>query len=164
METSENSELTVTLDSLAPILKLDKLQVRNALQPYRSHEAWPGAADTAALPRYVVLHLLLADLLERLAFLKPSQRQAITTAYADDINDNMPQWETLAFADGNWCTWSGRTGWLDLTYGETVAALPAAPVETIGYNLVTLYTRALAQIRKRTAYGEEYPAGSVDQS
>lgn len=143
--------------SLAPILKLDKLQVKGVLRSYSYTD------DPSPLPRYVVLHLLLADLLERLAFLKPSQRQAITDAYDSEIAANMSQWETLAFADGNWATWTGHTGWLDLTTGANVAALPAAPVETIGYNLVTLYTRAIAQIRKRNSDAQEHHAGSVDQ-
>ena len=143
--------------SLAPILKLDKLQVKSILRSYSYTD------DPANLPRYVTLHLLLADLLERLAFLKPSQRQAITDAYDSEIAANMSQWETLAFADGNWVTWTGHTGWLDLTTGSNVNALPAAPVETIGYNLVTLYTRAIAQIRKRNSDAKESHAGGVDQ-
>lgn len=157
METSENNELTVTLASIAPILKLDKLQVRAITRRYSYH------ADDAPLPRYVTLQLLLADLLERLAFLKPSQRVAILDEYETAIEANETQWETLAFADGNWVTWSGHTGWLDLTTGDTVSALPAVPVETIGYNLITLYTRAIAQLRKRKSDGKEHPAGSVDQ-
>jgi hypothetical protein len=156
METSENSELTVTTESLAPILKLDKLQVKSAL---RQH----GFGDQVPLPRYMILRLLLADLLERLAFLKASQRSALLDEYDFATNTNGKQWETLAFADGNWCTWSGHTGWLDLTTGDTVNALPAAPVETIGYNLVTLYTRAMAKLRKRNTDGKEHPAGSVDE-
>lgn len=158
METSENSELTVTTESLAPILKLDKLQVKSALRQHGYDEN-----NQVPLPRYVILRLLLADLLERLVFLKESQRQAILDEYDFSINTNDEQWETLAFADGNWCTWSGRTGWLDLTTGDAVNALPAAPVETIGYNLVTLYIRAMAKLRKRNINGKEHPAGSVDE-
>ncbi len=157
METSENQELTVTLASLAPILKLDKLQLRSAARVYNY------ADESAALPRFVTLRLLLTDLLERLAFLKPSQRQAILERYDQDIDDNQDQWETLAFADGNWVTWTGHYGWLDLTTGDVVTALPDAPVETIGYNLVTLHHRAIAQLRKRISDGQEHSAGSVDQ-
>lgn len=112
----------------------------------------------------MALHLLLADLLERLAFLKPSQRQAIADAYDAEIAANMPQWETLAFADGNWVTWTGHTGWYDLTTGENPDMLPTPPVETIGYNLIVLYERAIAQIRKRAANVQKHPAGSVDES
>lgn len=149
--------MTVTLASIAPILKLDKLQIRAIARRYNY------SSDDTPLPRYVTLHLLLADLLERLAFLKPSQRVAILDEYEMTLEANEPQWETLAFADGNWVTWSGHTGWLDLETGDTVNTLPAAPVETIGYNLVTLYTRAMAQLRKRNSDGKEHPAGSVDQ-
>lgn len=147
----------MTLASLAPILKLDKLQVKAVLQSYSYTD------DPSPLPRYVALHLLLADLLERLAFLKPSQRQAITAAYDAEIAANMPQWQTLAFADGNWCTWTGQTGWLDLTTGETLEQLAAPPVETIGYNLVVLFERALAQIHKRAKHAKEHPTGSPDE-
>lgn len=148
----------MTLASLTPILKLDKLQIKAITRLY------DNPADDASLPRYVVLHLLLADLLERLAFLKPSQRQSIVDMYDQDIGENLPQWETLAFADGNWVTWTGYTGWYDLTTGEDLNKLPAPPVETIGYNLIVLYERAIAQIRKRTSNASKHPAGSVDQS
>jgi hypothetical protein len=162
METSDNQELSVTLASLAPILKLDKLQLKahSRFYNYANEKASP---EVDPLPRYVVLRLLLADLLERLVFLTPSQRQTILERYNQDIDDNQDQWETLAFADGNWCTWTGHYGWLDLTTGDVVATLPAAPVETIGYNLVTLHHRAIAKIIKRNADGQEHSAGSVDE-
>lgn len=142
--------------SLAPILKLDKLQVKSVMRPY-------VYSDDQALPRFVTLHLLLADLLERLAFLKPSQRQAILAQYDQEIDENLAQWQTLAFADGNWCTWTGQTGWLDLATGDTLEQLPAPPVETIGYNLVVLHDRAIAQIQKRAQHADQHPAGSVDK-
>lgn len=157
METMENtseSELAVTVASLTPILKLDKLQLRMLTGGY---------SDLEPLPKSRVGILLLADLLERLAFLTPSQRQTVLAHYKPDLPATFPVWETLAFADGNWCTWTGQTGWLDLTTGDVVEALPAAPVETIGYNLVTRYVRAMAQLRKRTSDGEKHPAGSMDQ-
>lgn len=135
-------------------MKLDKLQLRMLTGGY---------SDLEPLPKSRVGILLLADLLERLAFLTPSQRQTVLEHYRDDLPATFPVWETLAFADGNWCTWSGMTGWLDLTSGDKVGQLPAAPLETIGYNLVVLYDRAMAQIRKRTSDAKEHPAGSVDQ-
>jgi hypothetical protein len=156
-KTPSDAEPVTTLASLAPILKLDKLQIKSVLRSYNYTD------DPSPLPRYVTLHLLLADILERLAFLKPSQRQAIADAYDAEIAANMPQWQTLAFADGNWCTWTGRTGWLDLTSGDTIDVLPAPPVETIGYNLVVLYDRAIAQIQKRAQHAQEHPAGSPDE-
>lgn len=103
-------------------------------------------------------------MLERLAFLKPSQRQAILLEYDEQfaaVTTSTP-WLQLVFADGNWCTWTGHTGWFDLTTGETVTELPAPPVETIGYNLVTLYARAMSQIEKRRQ-NAEHPAGSVEK-
>lgn len=103
-------------------------------------------------------------MLERLAFLKPSQRQAILLEYDEQfaaVTTSTP-WRQLVFADGNWCTWTGHTGWFDLTTGETAIELPAPPVETIGYNLVTLYARAMSQIEKRRQ-NAEHPAGSVEK-
>jgi hypothetical protein len=150
METSSTQEWPVTLASLTPILKLDKLQVKAYA---------PGYAADAPLPRVDMLRLLLADLLERLAFLTPSQRQAIMACY----NRAGSRWETLAFADANWCTWTSHNGWFDLTTGDNLAELPTAPVETIGYNMVVLFDRAIVQIRKRAEHGKEHPAGSVDQ-
>ena len=155
-------EDAVTLAMVAPILKLDKLQLRAHSRFYNADNK--GNPEVDPLPRYVVLRLLLADMLERLAFLSPSQRQAILERYNEDIDHNQAQWDTLAFADGNWCTWTGHYGWLDLTTGEIRTALPAPPVETIGYNLVTLYHRATTQIRKRNADAQKHHAGSVDQS
>jgi hypothetical protein len=155
METSKTQETPVTLASLTPILKLDKLQLRMLTGGY---------SDLEPLPKSRVGVLLLADLLERLAFLTPSQRQTVLAHYKHDLPATFPVWETLAFADGNWCTWTGMTGWLDLTTGDLHPALPASPVETIGYNLITRYDRAMAQIRKRISDGEKHSARSVDQS
>jgi hypothetical protein len=105
------------------------------------------------------MRLLLADLLERLAFLTPSQRQAIIERYKYSGD----RWTTLAFADGNWCTWTNHTGWFDLTTGDDITVLPSSPVETIGYNMLVLFDRAITQIKKRATHGKEHPAGSMDQ-
>lgn len=162
METSEKpglKTLKITPESLAPILKLDKLQLQAAVRALGPFEL------NGELPNYVVLRVLLADMLERLAFLKPSQRQAILIEYDESYSASEfdgPPWTQLVFADGNWCSWSGHTGWFDLTTGETVTELPAPPVETIGYNLVTLCERAFAQMKARQQHAE-HSAGSVDQ-
>jgi len=151
METSGTQELTVTLASLTPILKLDKLQIKEHCGYCRSVNDELAHVD--------IMLLLLADMLERVAFLTPSQRQAIVTRYK--ISNT--RWTTLAFADGNWCTWTNHKGWFDLTTGEDIAELPTAPMETIGYNMVVLFDRAVVQIRKRAEHGKEHSAGSVDQ-
>lgn len=157
METSERKEPRVTMASLAPILKLDKLQLQAAIR------ALGPCEGNNPLPRCVVFRVLLADMLERLDFLKPSQRQAILAKYDEvALVPGFIPWQTLAFADGKWCTWTGHQGWFDLTDGETVQELPAPPVETIGYNLKTLYQRACAQIEKRQQNAQHH-AGSVEE-
>ena len=151
METSSTQELPVTLASLTPLLKLDKLQIK-------SHGGYRYRPDDELL-HFDIMLLLLADMLERMAFLTPSQRQAIVARYKIASS----RWTTLAFADGNWCTWTNHKGWFDLTTGEDIEELPTAPVETIGYNMVVLFERAKVQIQKRAEHGKEHPAGSVDQ-
>ena len=150
METSKRPRPEITLSSLAPILKLDKLQIK-------AHGGYSYEPDEA-LMHFDIMLLLLADMLERMAFLTPSQRQAIVGRYK--ISGS--RWTTLAFADGNWCTWTNHKGWFDLTTGEDIAELPTAPIETIGYNMVVLLERAIVQIQKRAEHAE-HPAGSVDQ-
>ena len=162
METSENQKYPVTLASLAPILKLDKLQIRKHAK-YYNYANEKANPEVGPLPRYVILRLLLADMLERLTFLKPSQRQAVVDWYNEDIDNNFDQWQTLAFADGNWCTWTGMIGWRDLTTGDIMTTLPAPPVETIGYNLTVLYARAVAQIKKRAEHARKHPSESTDE-
>jgi hypothetical protein len=155
----ETSVKELTLAMVTPILKLSKLQIRAALAPING--TWFEKNPDEVLPEMGFMALLLADLLERIPFLKPEQRSEI---FRQMFAANLEAVSQLAFADGNWCTWSGQTGWLDLETGDLVQAVPAPPVETIGYNLGALQQRALQEIAKRKdRHASQHSAGSVEE-
>jgi hypothetical protein len=161
MEKVSQKESETTLSMVTPILKLSKLQLRTlfatVLQKPMPQENEPLAPDD--------FHgLLVADLLMRLAFLEHEQRITILTEMRALFTANTAEFTQLVFADGNYCTWTGRTGFLDLNTGDSVTTLPMPPVETIGYNLNALYTRGKQQIAKRSRHGQKHDAGSVDKS
>lgn len=160
METTSLKDNETTLRMVAPLLKLSKLQVRAMFTTVLQKPA-PGENETLAPEEFRCL--LVADLLMRLGFLEHEQRLTILSEmrslFARD-DYALPQ---LVFADGNYCTWTGFEGFLDLTTGETVTTLPMPPVETIGYNLSALYARGKQQLAKRNRHAQEHPAGSLDQ-
>lgn len=113
------------------------------------------------------LFLLVADLLEKLAFLKAEQRTLILTelkarSVAEECLACLNQ---LAFADNRYCTWTGHTGWLDLETGDVQTNLPHPPIETIGYNLYELVRRATYCIEARSGMHVKKPdANTVEKS
>lgn len=146
---------------VTPILKLSKLQIR-ALFTAVLQKPPPKENETLADDEFHCL--LVADLMTRLPGLEHEQRLTILTEMRDILTAANDAFAQLVFADGNYCTWTGRTGFLDLTTGETVTTLPMPPVETIGYNLSALYVRGKQQIAKRNnRHAKEHHAGSVDE-
>jgi len=143
-------------------LKLSKLQLR-AIFTNVLREPVPGETDV--LPAASVFYLLLADMLERLQFLKAEQRLLLLTSLKDSqALAGQPDHGQLAFADGQYCTWTGQTGWTELETGEQVTQLPHPPIETIGYNLQELYRRGVRLIETRNGFHvKKSAAGSVDQ-
>lgn len=145
------------------LLVLSKLQIR-ALFTTILGRSVPD--ETVPLQTDEKLFLLLADLLEKLAFLKPEQRTLVLTevrAHQPDIdcNDCLNQ---LVFADNRYSTWTSNVGWLDLETGETLTKLPHPPMETIGYNLNELIRRATLHIEKRSGLHAKKPdAANLDQ-
>jgi hypothetical protein len=126
---------TETDNCIAQYLRLNKLQIKNlfaALQP--SPDEWPEEFKTRLL--------VLANLLERLAYLKPEARTAILRGVWASVNrmpdDKLLPMTSVYFADGAYCCWAAAEAWLDLQTGEMVAQLPAKPAETISYNLDVL--------------------------
>lgn len=126
-------------------VKLSKLQMRNI---FKARGAELPEPDDAMSPEMLML-TLLADMLERLDFLRPEQRTLIldSTKYAQIMGTH--SFAQLAFVDG-YCAFTGNTGFLKLDSGETVATIPAPPMETISYNLAELYRRGKYQIEKRS--------------
>lgn len=160
METMETSEkkLSVTVESLAPILQLSKLEIRAAL----AHIGGDWFVDNnETLPRSGVLSLLLVDTLSRTGFLQSPQ---VAEIHRHVVAMNIESVLHVVFADRRWCGWTGYTGWLDLTTGDHVEQTPTVAVETIGYNLVALYDRAINELCKRARiHAKQHQPDSVDE-
>jgi len=89
----------------------------------------------------------LALLIDRFRFLTADQRSLLademipafktmgTAIQADTVGSPM-----VAIADSRYAVWHGRTGWLDLTTGDTVQ-YTQAPLESLAYNLKVLFHR-----------------------
>jgi len=166
METMETSgeKKDLTLKMVIPALNLSKLQIR-AIFTGVLNKQQPDL--DAPLEQQAVFFLLVGDMLERLAFLKPEQRtlimQELRTTFANPsvCRECLQQ---LAFADGRHCTWTGHEGFMDLESGERVHTLPHPPMETIAYNLDELYRRGALMIEKRNGFHAKKPvAGSVGE-
>jgi hypothetical protein len=166
METikTSNGEKKLTLGMITRALRLSKLQIRNFFLTVLRE---PMPQEDAVLSPRVLLFLLTADMFEKLAFLKPEQKTVILTElwaglYADEHVFN--RLNQLMFADSQYCTWTGRTGFLNLDTGEDVPQLPHPPMESIGYNLSELYRRGQLLIENRSGLNvKKHNAGSVDE-
>jgi hypothetical protein len=163
MDTSSN-DMELTFGMVARVLKLSKLQIRAVFGLIQK----PQPADEDIISRRDLRHLLLADLLENIKFLRPEQRTVIldgvwaTTAEHADIPVCCVG-DQIVFADSRYCTWSGNTGWLDLLEGENTAELPCPPLETIAYNLIELERQAKNAIENRSGANAKRNAGSVEE-
>lgn len=149
---------------VAGMLRLSKLQIRTLFTATLGRRACP--ADDEPLDDEAKLFLLVADLLEKLAFLQAEQRTLIMAELKNRsiANECLPCLNQLAFADNQYCTWTGHTGWLDLETGEVVTTLPHPPIETIGYNLNELVKRATYCIEARSGMHVKRPdAGNVEE-
>jgi hypothetical protein len=166
METMETSseEKQLTLGMITRVLNLSKLQIRNLFLTVLGQSP---PAENDAIPARVLLFLLTADLLEKIAFLSAEKKTAILAElwqglYAEP--DLFKQLNQLLLADSNYCTWTGRTGFLDLETGDDVPQLEHPPVESIGYNLSELYRRGRILIENRSGLNvKKHNAGSVDE-
>ena len=144
------------------VLKLSKLHARTVFMTALNKPFPPGAT---VLDKQEVYTLLVADMLENLAFLQPAQRSLILTELAAR---DMPDCATcdpdlLVFADGQYCTWTGKDCFTDLQTGEPVMELPSPFMETISYNLSELYRRGVLKAENRAGFHVKNNAGSVAQ-
>lgn len=104
-------------------------------------------------------HCLLAwvyQLLLELPWLTPEAINLIIRRCRDDIilagtaiefGMNAGDSYMLVFAERNFCTWTGGTGYLDLKDGSTCKQVPVTPMESIAYNLVELFRRNAARCK-----------------
>lgn len=106
--------------------------------------------DDTVLAADAVFGVWLFMLVIRLRYLEPDQQNLLAeevvgtlSALGDGLQLGLPQQSTptLVIADGRYATWNGRTGWLDLVTGESVAKPAVPPLETMGYNLAVLFDR-----------------------
>ena len=132
-------------------VKLSKLQLRNIVK-LASLEL-PAPNDEIAPD--LLICVLTADMLMRLSFLSAEQRELILVESAPAQITGISNFAQLVFADGNYCTWTGNTGFLNLESGDTVTQIPVPPMETISYNLNELYRRGISQITKRYKNGKQ---------
>jgi hypothetical protein len=161
METSVDKK-SLTLDMVMAVLKLSKLQARTVFTG-SLNRPFP-AADTV-LNGAEIYALLLADMLENLAFLQPAQRALILTELTprDPADCLTCDPDLLVFADGQYCTWTGKSCFTDLQTGEPVMELPSPFMETISYNLSELYRRGVLKAENRAGFHVKNNAGSVAQ-
>lgn len=147
---------------VAETVKLSKLQLRNIFRTAGEQVPQP---ENAVSPETLLL-VLVGELVFNLNYLTAEQRQLILD-YADDLWGHIEQ-EKLAqivFVDGKYCTWTGQTGFVDITSGDPVDELTVPPVETISYNLNELYRRKKLQIEKRSGlHAKQNVAGNVEES
>lgn len=144
------------------VLKLSKLQARTV---FTSTLSRPYPTGDSALIQAEIFALLLADMLENLAFLQPAQRALILTeliACGAELCATCDP-HLLAFADGQYCTWTGHDGWTDLETGEQLTSIPNPFMETISYNLNELYRRGVLKAENRAGFHAKHNAGSVAQ-
>jgi len=146
------------------VVKLSKLQVRAIFTTVLGVKP---AAAADSLDQITVMFLLIADMLEKLVFLKPEQRTLLLTALKPVLTEPESCRECLmqlVFADGQYATWTTHAGFTDLESGEEVTSLPNPPMETIGYNLNELYRRGVLQIENRAGKHVKPTARSVEES
>lgn len=156
----ENSDrgVPITWSNVTAAVKLSKLQLRHVVKTggYAPQDENANPEDS------LIMRVILADMLENLAFLSPQERVLIldeSTAAQEHVLFSRMGAVLLAFADGRYCTWTGLTGFLSLETGDTVQELPHPPLETISYNLTELFRRGINQI---TIQAERHARRQID--
>jgi len=159
METSGEKTIA-SLNILAAVLKLDKLQIR-AIFTGILGKPQPNPAEK--LSSRDVFFLVAADALNRMGCLKPEQQHLILSELHTADIVTAPPLRQLIIVDGQYFTWTGHSRFVCLKTGENVSELPDVPVETIGYNLDELYRRGLILAEKNNNHVKKSIAGSVEE-
>lgn len=135
------------LSKVLAFTNLSQLKVRNVLKLYE------GDAYTSDVSHTTALAIWLSELLGNLPFLDHEQRslvletckpvlQAIATA------ETPKTVQQICFLDGRYLLCAGSADFVDLQSGNRIPALPEPALETVSYNLATLYNRRLAKIQQ----------------
>jgi hypothetical protein len=162
METS-TEEKKLTFGMVTRSLKLSKLQIRTLFLTVLRE---PVPAEDAHLSDTLLMVLVFADMLDRVAFLLPEQRSVIVTEIWDLFTSEVfnTQFNQIVFIDNQFTTWTGEKGFFDLQTAEWVDELPHPALETIGYNLNELYRREKLRIEKRSGFHvKKHNAGSLEE-
>jgi hypothetical protein len=166
METSKEKEQPITWGMVANTVSLSKLKLRSialafGLRPNSDYEP----------SNMLIMRVLVVDLLEKLTFLTPEERELIAdeTRGAQEIaasNAADAKIAQIAFVDGQYILWTGSTGFFNIKTCENIRHLPNKPIETISYNLNELYRRGVNQIRKRSGLDAKRQTadGNVEES
>lgn len=139
--------------------ELSPLQLRSV---FRTLGYSTPPADSFELPAHHCLAIWAVMLLGRLKFLDMDQRNLlyeelltqIDAALVAGILSGKIQTPMVVIADGRYATWHNRTGWLDLSNGETSVSPKTPPLETLAYNLAVLFLRnraACETIKRKVA-------------
>ena len=165
METSIG-EKRLTFGMVTRALKLSKLQIRTLFLTVL-RQPIPRDDDVVKDNDPLLMTLIFADILERVAFLLPEQRTVILTeiwAHLFSGEACNSQFNQIVFIDSQYVTWTGEKGFLNLHTGDWVEELPHPAMETIGYNLNELYRREKLRIEKRSGFHvKQHNAGSVEE-
>jgi hypothetical protein len=165
METIEKTsaeEKQLTWGMVTQAVKLSKLQIKNI---FRVRGVEPPPAEQVIQPDELIL-ILAADMLEKLLFLQPEQRTLILDSISECLGGVIAgDFTQLGFVDGQYCLWTGNTGFLDINSGDTLKELPAFPLESISYNLNELYRRGRLKIERRSGFHakRQTPEGTVEE-
>lgn len=160
---SKKEYAPLTLSMVAGAISLSKLQIRALFTGALSREV---PADDDVVADDALMFLLIADLMEKLPFLRPEQRTLILTEmYRGPFGTQCDScFNQLVFADEKYCTWTKNFGFIDLETGDVGVAPKSPPMETIGYNLNELVRRARLNIEKRNGLHAQKPdTGNVAQ-
>jgi hypothetical protein len=122
-----------------------------------------GPADDEPVETWHALVLWVADTLTRVRICTPDQLMLLLPVVRDGILQFAVKLDTylerckageqgvslvahhLGFCDRRYVTLTGLDTLLDLQTGEVVDKLPVKPLETVGYDLVALYIRRVAE-------------------
>ncbi len=126
------------------------------------------------IPADDCLRLWLIMMLGELKFLAPEQRTIIFDSVTKSLEGtgealwNSMQRQASAtitpmvvVGDGQYITWSGHIGWLDLVSGDVISEPQVPVLETVGYNLAVLFGRnalACQQLQRKMDHAPDCPA------
>jgi hypothetical protein len=132
---------------------LTPLQIRACFKQM-GYETQPAPDDKLNIVECWKFWIFL--LINKLKFLDPEQKMLLFLEVSHNLVEESP---LLVIADSRFASWTGRTGWLDLSNGESVEVPKHKPLETLGYDLTVLRARNVSLC---TRIRDEQSSRSVD--